>query len=87
MHIFVDGSLVEVFINDRFALTTRIYPSRDDAFNIFHYVAEGSAATFDNLELWTDIINVWTERPANSSSALITDSPGDTGNGSWWSGN
>lgn len=30
----VDGSLLEVFINDRFALTTRVYPNRADALGV-----------------------------------------------------
>ena len=27
MHVFLDGSLLEVYVNDRFALATRIYPA------------------------------------------------------------
>ncbi|GLB37766.1 putative glycosyl hydrolase 32 family protein [Lyophyllum shimeji] len=86
IHVFVDGSLVEVFVNDRFALTTRIYPSSGDALDIWAYV-EGGSASFKGVQVWTDMANVWPERPANSSSVLVTDSPEDTGNGTWWSGN
>ncbi|KAF8070773.1 glycosyl hydrolase [Lyophyllum atratum] len=85
IHVFGDGSLVEVFINNRFALTTRIYPSRDDALGIWEYV-EGGEASFEGVEVWTDMVNVWPGRPVDSSSALVVDSPEDTGNGAWWSG-
>jgi beta-fructofuranosidase len=34
LHIFVDRSIVEVFVNERVCLTSRIYPTRDDAIGI-----------------------------------------------------
>ncbi|KAJ7579092.1 sucrose-6-phosphate hydrolase [Mycena floridula] len=87
MDIFVDGSIVEVFINDRFALTTRIYPSRDDALAVSQFVSNGGSAVFQEINVWIEMRNVWPDRPVNSSSTLITDSSADTGNGAWWSGN
>jgi sucrose-6-phosphate hydrolase SacC (GH32 family) len=29
MDVFVDGSLLEVYVNDRFALATRVYPANE----------------------------------------------------------
>jgi len=54
-HIFVDGSVVELFVNDQHALTTRIFPSqqRSDLAEIF---SEG-----DGIRVKAQI---WTIRPA-----------------------
>ncbi|KAL7271842.1 hypothetical protein RUND412_005369 [Rhizina undulata] len=84
--IFVDGSLVEVFVGGRFALTTRVYPSRDDAMNVGLYVPEGSEAVFGDVRVWTGLLDVWPERPLNSSSALVWDSPEVTDDGNYWVG-
>jgi beta-fructofuranosidase len=34
LHIFVDRSIIEVFVNERMCLTGRAYPTRDDAIGI-----------------------------------------------------
>ena len=86
LDIFVDGSLVEVFLNDRFALTTRVYPSRDDALGVEQYVVNGTRVDFANVQIWTEMMNVWPQRPLNSSSHLVWDNPEETDNGVWWSG-
>ncbi|KAG5653506.1 hypothetical protein H0H81_012578 [Sphagnurus paluster] len=86
-HIIVDGSLIEIFVNDRFALTTRVYPSRVDALSIGQYVAKGAEATFANVEVYSGFKNAWPNRPLDSSSKLVTDTPAQTNNGAWWSGN
>ncbi|KAI5776690.1 sucrose-6-phosphate hydrolase [Geopyxis carbonaria] len=90
--VFVDGSLVEVFVNDRWALTTRVYPSRGDALGAGLWAEEkkgkkgSKEARFEDVEVWTGLGGVWPERPADSSSRLIYDSPEVTGDGEWWSG-
>lgn len=84
--IFVDGSLIEIFLNGRFALTTRVYPSRDDALNLYAYVAAGSSAKFEEIKVWTGLGGVWPQRPQNSSAALVWDSPELTNNGTLWDG-
>ncbi|KAK5020726.1 hypothetical protein BJ546DRAFT_1079123 [Cryomyces antarcticus] len=80
--VFVDGSLVEIFINDRFALTSRIYPTRADALSIALFsspdpaadpAAAQSLAQFRNVSVWTDMLDVWPQRPPNSSSPLHYD--------------
>ena len=80
IRIFLDGSLLEVYINDRFALTTRIYPSRDDSTGFGVFVGNGGSAVFDSIEAWMDTVNVWPERPLNSSSQLLFDTPYQTNN-------
>lgn len=85
-HVFIDGSLIEVYVNDRFALTTRVYPSRGDALNVWQYVSKGGSAKFEDIEVHTELANAWPKRPSNSSSHLIRDTPEQTNNGRWWSG-
>lgn len=70
--IFVDGSLLEIFINDRFALTTRIYPSRADALGISLF-SNGGPTQFENVTVYDDMVDVWPDRPMNSSSPLHYD--------------
>ncbi|CRG90961.1 beta-fructofuranosidase [Talaromyces islandicus] len=86
MDIFVDGSLVEVFVNDRFALTSRIYPSREDSNGIALFTASGVDVEYLDIEVWDGLLNVWPNRPLNSSSLLVFDTPAETGNYTWWSG-
>lgn len=80
MDVFVDGSLVEVFINERFALTTRIYPSMTSSTGVGVYVASGASATFESIDMWSSLYNVWPSRPANSSSQLLWDTSAETNN-------
>ncbi|KAJ5359141.1 Glycoside hydrolase family 32 [Penicillium cataractarum] len=70
--IFVDGSLLEIFINDRFALTTRTYSSRTDALGIT-LLSNGGRTIFENITVYNDMLDVWLDRPMNSSSPLHYD--------------
>jgi beta-fructofuranosidase len=87
MSIFVDGSLVEVYVNERFALTTRIYPSREDSTGIALYSAADAKVEYSKVEIWDGLMNVWPDRPENSSSLLVWDTAAETGDYVWWTGN
>jgi sucrose-6-phosphate hydrolase SacC (GH32 family) len=87
MDIFVDGSIVEIYVNERFALTTRIYPSMQCSTGFGVYVADGSSAVFERIEAWLGTVDAWPERPDNSSSPLLWDTAEETNNYTWWSGN
>ncbi|CAO2656179.1 Nn.00g049820.m01.CDS01 [Neocucurbitaria sp. VM-36] len=87
MDIFVDGSLVEVIINDRFWLTTRIYPARIDSTGFGIWVGDNSSVQVTNMAMWDISTNVFPDRPANSSSELVFDTPEETNNYVWWTGN
>ncbi|KAJ5632148.1 hypothetical protein N7490_008487 [Penicillium lividum] len=87
LNIFIDGSLVEVYANDRFALTSRIYPSREDSTGISFFAEESVDVKYSQLEIWDGLLNVWPERPQNSSSLLVWDTAAETGNYTWWTGN
>lgn len=104
MNIFLDGSLLEVYVNvsrklyviteqiptmhkDRFWLTTRIYPSRTDSTGFGIFVSDGATVEVSDLAVWTGLANIFPDRPANSSSQLIFDTPEQTNNYTWWTGN
>lgn len=59
--IFVDVSVVEVFVNDRFALSARIYPceSAASASDGISLVTTGDAATFENVQVWSNPKHAW----------------------------
>lgn len=83
MDIFVDGSMIEAFVNDRFALTSRIYPSREDSSGIALFSGEGVDVQYSGFELWDGLLNDWPDRPRNSSSRLIFDTPAEMNNYLW----
>ena len=87
MHVIVDGSLVEVFVNERFALSTRVYPSQTCATGYGVYAGEGGSAVVEKLEAWVGLKGVWPDRPEDSSSELVWDTVEQTNNYTWWSGN
>jgi beta-fructofuranosidase len=88
LRVFVDGSLVEIFANDRFAMTSRIYPSRMDSKGVGLYAALGVKVTYSGaVQMWNGLANVWPRRPLNSSSLLVYDTAAETNNYTWWSGN
>ncbi|PSN62592.1 Arabinanase/levansucrase/invertase [Corynespora cassiicola Philippines] len=86
-HVYVDGSLLEVYVNDRFWLTTRIYPSREDSVGFGVYVGEGASVEVEDVVVWNGLANVYPARPANSSAELVFDTAEQTNNYTWWTGN
>ncbi len=50
VRVFLDGSVIELFVNERRALSTRIYPTREDATGLALYGGPGGA-TID-LDVW-----------------------------------
>ena len=51
LHIFLDKSVVEVFVNSRLCLTQRIYPTRADSLGI-SILASGGEAILNSLDAW-----------------------------------
>lgn len=82
LDVWVDGSLVEVFANGRFALTTRVYPAKADAEGIALF----GGARWGGVEVWEGIGGVWPERPEDTSDRLVWDGPEVTGNYTYWPG-
>jgi len=50
-HIFIDGSVVEVFINDQIAFATRIFPETPESISVDVF-ARGGRANFVTIEAW-----------------------------------
>ena len=55
LHVFLDHSVVEVFANDRFCVTSRIYPSRTDSTGVGVF---GTGAVLRMLDVWT-LRSIW----------------------------
>ncbi len=51
LRLFLDRSVVEIYANERHCLTSRVYPTRDDAVGI-SAVAEGGRASVSSLSAW-----------------------------------
>ena len=51
LRVFLDRSVVEIYANDRHCLTSRVYPTRDDAVGV-SAVAEGGRASIPSLSAW-----------------------------------
>jgi beta-fructofuranosidase len=71
VRLFADGSVVELYINDRFALTTRIYPSEDSC--EIGYYTDGGIAKYSDIEVWDGLANAWPSRPADTSIPFVWD--------------
>ncbi|KAL5349025.1 hypothetical protein ACLOAV_006451 [Pseudogymnoascus australis] len=63
VRIFVDNSILEVYANGRFALSTRVYPSRPDALGAscaFEGLDAASAGVW--MQVWEGLVGAWPER-------------------------
>lgn len=85
-HLVLDGSLLEVWVNERFSMTARIYPSRKDSTGLSFFVDDSVEATWSNVKVWKGLAKAWPERPADTSVQLKWDSPEESGNYTWWAG-
>ncbi|KAI8895860.1 glycosyl hydrolase [Globomyces pollinis-pini] len=72
IQVFVDNSIIEVFINDRFALTTRIYPTLDDS-QLFGVFVEEPGVTFDSFVVRSNFKSVFPDRVSQREEPM-----------SWW---
>ena len=64
IRVFVDNSIVEVYANGRFALASRVYPTREDALGascVFEGLAEGEGQGVW-LQAWEGMGGAWPER-------------------------
>ncbi|KAJ6445399.1 Arabinanase/levansucrase/invertase [Purpureocillium lavendulum] len=67
LRLFVDGSLVEVFANERFALTSRVYPSLDESLGAS--CALGGEEYDDSsarVAVWEGLRGAWPRREAGA---------------------
>ena len=57
LRVFLDGSVIEVFANDRVCLTSRVYPTLADSRGVRPF-ANGAAAALRSLDVW-DMLSIW----------------------------
>lgn len=60
-HVFVDVSSVEVFVNDRFTLSARIYPCAGQTKSDGIALVSSGAATFENVQVWANPKHAWAD--------------------------
>jgi beta-fructofuranosidase len=51
LHVFYDGSILEVFINEEKALSTRIYPEKMESIGL-DFFAQGGTAKVQSVDIW-----------------------------------
>ncbi|KAG5984641.1 hypothetical protein E4U55_003862 [Claviceps digitariae] len=69
IRIFVDVSMIEIYANDRFALTSRVYPSLDVSTKTC-YDFGGFDPQNIELEYWQTLKQAWPERDAGGVGIL-----------------
>jgi beta-fructofuranosidase len=57
LHVFLDRSVIEIFVNGRFCLTSRIYPTRHDSQRV-SLSASGSYLQVRSLDVWS-LRSIW----------------------------
>lgn len=57
LRLFLDASILELFVGDSVACAERIYPSRADSLGLALF-AEGGTATLRSLDLW-EMASIW----------------------------
>jgi beta-fructofuranosidase len=58
LHVFVDRSVIEVYVNQKACLTTRVYPTRADSVGV-ELFARGGPAELQRLDAW-ELGCIWT---------------------------
>lgn len=65
-------------------MTGRIYPSLESSVGLGIFSDDGARVHYDSIEYYDGLSNVFPDRPLNSSSLLVLDTPEETGNYTWW---
>lgn len=76
LHVFLDGSILDVFVNDHYAFSTRVYPTDTNAVGVEAFST--GTTTFTSLKAWkvdlaqqsTGIRNVETTNLKKRSNVL-----------------
>jgi beta-fructofuranosidase len=68
LRVFLDGSVVEVFVNERRCLTSRVYPERADSDGLA-VSATGGKARVESLDIWR-LGTAWDPEPAREEQSV-----------------
>jgi beta-fructofuranosidase len=71
VRVFVDNSVLEVYINDRFALTSRIYPTLETSTGA-SYDFGGFDEQKVKFHCWEGLRNAWPKREVNESFVEVS---------------
>lgn len=52
LHVYADGSMLDIFVNDKWATSIRVFPTDDDADSLEAF-SEGGAVNVKSLEAWS----------------------------------
>ncbi|KAK0384151.1 hypothetical protein NLU13_8240 [Sarocladium strictum] len=67
VRIFVDNSIIEVLVNNRLSMTTRVYPTLPDSTRVSY-----DFGTYDQekvaIEYWTELKGAWPERDSGRNT-------------------
>lgn len=75
--IFVDNSIIEVYANDRFALSSRIYPTLDTSLGVSYDFSDGTGFNSSlphekvSLECWEGLANAWPGRERSPRGRFV----------------
>lgn len=67
LHVFLDGSILDVFVNDHYAFSTRVYPTDDNAVGVEAFST--GTTTFTSLKAW----NLNPQNQLTGINQLMTD--------------
>jgi len=62
LQIIVDNSIIEIFANGRFALSTQVYPWYANSTGISYFVEGGEQVAFSNVTVYEGLTDAWPER-------------------------
>ena len=77
LHVFLDGSIADIFVADRWAFSVRLFPTNADAVDAEAFATEATAVT---LQAWT----LDASQSADGINELRAEN--ETVNGKWWNG-
>jgi beta-fructofuranosidase len=69
--VFVDNSIVEIFANDRFALTSRIYPSLEASIGVSYDFGKFDTQNNVKFQCWEGLAAAWLHRNAYGQQASV----------------
>jgi beta-fructofuranosidase len=74
IEIFVDNSILEVYVNDRFALSSRIYPSLETSLGASYDFGSFNEGDIE-FRFWEGLNDAWPKRKVDESDLIEVDSP------------
>ena len=58
-HVFVDRSVMEIFVNSQICMVQRVYPTREDSDQVRVFASDGAIVVSDIVKWEMDATNPW----------------------------